>query len=355
LTLSEWASVMRAPGEGLLRVSTGLGSSFSLLKGAFSSKQYLHWPEEFLKRISNLKKGPFQIIGIPSDSGGGICRGAAHGPLHIRKVLYAKHKDWAKNDLGDIPCIPQLLSDNTLSDKQREASSFSLWGRKGRPASPLNLLEEFLVSAWLETPHFRPLILGGDHSVAYPIFRALKRVGLQKDLAVLHIDAHTDLAESRFGIEICFGTWTHHILKDFSDPRMWVQLGIRTSGHKKDHWISKYGHRQDWTETVLKKDPKKYAQELVTYWKSLGCKNLYITHDIDGTDGKEAPSTGTPEEKGLKSAWLRKVLSHVTESLPLIGSDLVEVAPVIGSKQDIAKTLKVSREYIEALHWHKIR
>ncbi len=346
-------SILRSPGAGLLTVSTGSAAAKKALGRFFGAKDFKNWPARVEKTLA--AKAPFYILGVPSDSGGGICRGAAHGPLRIREALYKKNKTWAKYDLGDVPCIPQLVHDSMLNEAQKKSSGEALWGteyRIGLAVSPLNIVTDFLCEAWSQDKNFRPLVLGGDHSISGAIFEALDRSKKLSNLAVLHFDAHTDLLESRFGVEHCFGTWTSHALKKIKDPSVWVQLGIRASAKNQKHWQEKFGLKQYWAKELLKKDPKEFAIELCEYWKGRGCQSVYITNDIDGTDASEAPSTGTAESGGLKSAWVANVIKEVSKNIPLIGADLMEVAPVLGSKAQAKKTIATACKYLEALHWH---
>lgn len=349
--LSDRFPVLRAPGYGLLTVSTGAQAAVDFSKKYFKYAPGTSWSPNF--HLETAGAHPW-IIGMPSDSGGGICRGAAHGPLALRQVMYQKNKTWKQYDLGDIPCIPQLVHDVMLSSAQKEASARSLWGAAYRPgcaASPLNLLEDLLVDIWMRFPGFRPLVLGGDHSISGPVFEALHKSKKTQKLAVLHIDAHTDLLESRFGVDHCFGTWTAHAIKRLGNPSAWIQIGIRASGQDKHHWESRFGLKQYWSRELLKKNPLKFADELVDHWKNLGCETLYVTNDIDGTDVKWVPATGTGEKSGLNPVWLKKVLQRVSSKMPLAGADLTEVAPVLGAPAGATKTLKTALSYIEALQW----
>lgn len=266
--------------------------------------------------------------------------------------MYARDAAWAQRDFGDVPCIPQLLEDSMLSAKQLTQSGRALWGkkyRKGFPVSPMDIAESFLVEA--AAAGFRVLTLGGDHSVSWPVFKALHRARKTRRLAVLHLDAHTDLLESRYGVDHCFGTWTAHALRLLPNPQAWVQIGIRASGRPKAHWEKTYGLKQYWARELKGIDPERFGDRLLKHWDKLGCDSLYTTLDIDGTDGAAVPSTGTPEPQGLAPKWVAKVLQHVSKHLPLAGADLVEVAPVLGSPAEARRTLKVGVDYLEALRW----
>jgi len=348
----KFEKIIRAPGQGLLTVSTGSMDAQKLLGSYFGPAKLKNWSQEFSKRRA--QKARFSIIGVPSDSGGGICRGAAHGPTHLRAALYRSERKLSKFDLGDIPCIPQLLDDEMLTSDQLRRSGVSLWGNsyvKGTPVSPLNLLEELLVELWRKNISFRPLVLGGDHSISGAIFRALKRAKKMDGLGVIHFDAHTDLLEERYGVKNCFATWTAHAVHEMKVPQAWVQLGIRASRHSRKYWEKKFGLKQHWAKDLVRIHPDRFSEHLISHFDQLGCRSLYITNDIDGTDSRFAPSTGTPESKGLTPVWISRVIQNLSSIYPLVGADLMEVAPVLGSPADRRKTLLTSVRYLKALRW----
>jgi len=296
----------------------------------------------------------FYVLGIPSDAGGGICRGAAHGPLALREVLYARHPDWAVRDLGDITVVPQLSSDALLSPAQKARSGRAVWGAAYKPScpvSPLDLLRETLIEGFALRPDFRPFVLGGDHSVSGAIFQALHKAGRTRKLAVLHLDAHTDLLEERFGVEHCFATWAAHAVKTLGKPSAFVQVGVRVSRRPKSYWEKRYGLRQLRAPEVLRQDPTVLAAQLLAGWKKLGCEELYVSFDVDALDPRFVPSTGTPEPGGLDPAWARSLVKLCSQGLPLVGADVVEMAPVLGSKADAARSLRASMKVIEGLQW----
>lgn len=337
-------------------MSTGSQSARDYFRLWHADRDISEWPLLVKEKLSAWRKSPppFFILGVPSDSGGGIRRGAAHGPLALRSAAYRVHPEWAAWDLGDIACIPQLSHDAMLSARQLRASGRALWAesyRPGFPVSPLNLTETTLVEILRVSKKLRPLTIGGDHSISGAVFAALTKLGRTRDLGVLHFDAHTDLLESRFGIDHCFGTWTAHAVRAFRKPAAWVQVGIRASRYPRAHWESEFGVRQEWAADCRARDPEDFAKELVKHWRKLGCKSLYITNDVDGTDAAAIPSTGTPERDGLSAAWVETVIRRCSEQIPLIGADLMELAPVLGSSDDAAKSVAAALKFWEALEW----
>ena len=85
--------------------------------------------------------------------------------------------------------------------------------------------------------------LVGDHSVSYPcvknFFEHKKKTKTKAGL--VHFDAHTDLLDKRLGIDLCFGSWTYHVLPFMEDPTAVAQIGIRSTGKDRQTWEKNFG------------------------------------------------------------------------------------------------------------------
>lgn len=339
------AQQLKAPGQGLLTVTTG-GDYSKKLSKVFPEKLTKNWAAEVSRRCQQ----DWLLIGCPSDVGGGISRGAAQGPLAIRSELYAgKGAVYAKHDIGDIACIPQLLHDLMYTDKQLDRCYKALWGKdrpQGASVSPLNVLADIQEMLFKEGKQI--FTLGGDHSISWAPIEALSRAELTSSLGVLHLDAHTDLMDERFGIDHCFSTWAAHAVRKCV-PSNWFQLGVRVSRKSKKEWEKQFGIHQYWAEEVKKKPAKAWADIISDQWEKNSVQRFYVSFDIDSLDTSFAPSTGTPEKGGLSLSFVKSLLLELTARFPLVGADLVEVAPHIGSRADQKKTLKSAVEGLKVL------
>jgi agmatinase len=355
------ATLLKKPGQGLLTVTTGSGQAERVLGPLLGLMSEREWQSQSLRRLK--ASGP-HIVALPSDTGGGICRGAAHGPLALRAALYSKHPHWAACELGDLPCIPQILEDSMLNLKQKNACGVAIWGSRyqlSKPVAPLNLLKDFLIEAFAANPEtFRPLILGGDHSISWSVFESLFESQKTPRLAVLHFDAHTDLLETRYGVDHCFATWAAHATKRLllHKRKNFIQVGLRVSSKTQSFWEKKFGLKQYWASQVRKADPIEFANRLISSWKRNGCDSLYISFDVDALDPQFVPSTGTPEPGGLDVSWCQNVIARVSSALPLVAADIVELAPVLGSARDTHKSAnnaaRIARSLLEGLRvWEK--
>jgi len=79
----------------------------------------------------------------------------------------------------------------------------------------------------LRTQGVRPLSVGGDHSITYPILKAL---GKDAPVGLVHIDAHCDTMGAYDGSKFHHGgPFRLAVLDGVLDPERTIQIGIRGS------------------------------------------------------------------------------------------------------------------------------
>lgn len=379
-----FSALMRPPGQGVPTFSAGSGRAFELkqaysaaihvaaasgavVSGATGSKSIL--PDE--KEIQAAWKRDFEklahskvaIIGVPLDTGAGIQRGAASGPSGLRAELL-KDAEFLKLirgdavvDLGDVWVNPHLLHDEMLNAAQIRASQIEMYPtladsiRHALPVSGLSQLE-YIASALLRLhPHLKFMVLGGDHSVAYPLSQALiahhKNAAGVSELGIVQPDAHTDLLPSRLGVKYCFGTWSYHANELLGREGKLVQVGIRTSAQNKAHWESSLQVKQFWAHEILAQPFEQTIQEIIGHLKRAGVTKLYFSNDIDGTDIEEASATGTPEAGGPPREFFVTLMRELAIEFEWVGSDLMEFAPVLArGDKSFQATMRTARTYV---------
>ena len=353
--------MLRPAGAGIHVVSTGVEALRELqyeIYGVDSADKVIR---AWLKGLGNTEQ-KVCILGVPSDVGAGFRKGSNHGPNAIRQQLLrtpTSHYHRSEViDLGDIFCVPHLLSEEMLSDKQRQRCGLSIYETEIEPhwpVTPLGLTEAVLVdryhfAARVDPP--KPIVIGGDHSVGWPAFKAAFdywEIEQNERLGLLHFDAHTDLLASRLGVDYCFATWAFHANELLGRDGRLYQIGIRTSGRTKAHWESTLSVNQMWADEANGLSAKQAAERVIARFDSLNVTCLYVSNDIDGTDPKWASATGTPEPNGLHPDWLSEVTRRVGERFPLVGADLVEVAPILepAGSTALQDTLVTSVRYLD--------
>lgn len=355
--LEELALLLRPAGGGVPLVSSGLA-------GQREAQRRLHGVDTdagveaaFRERLARLPTARAVLLGVPSDAGGGILRGASQGPLAIRERVHAEDPGWFRRaeaagflDLGDVVVVPQLLHDDMLSAAQREATGRALYPSvapaeaERLPVSPLSIEARALELILSVNPAAAPVVLGGDHSVAWPAVAALARA--RPGLGVVQVDAHTDLLPSRLGVTYCFGTWAHHANDALGRGGRLVQVGIRASRHDRQHWEGSLGVRQIWAAEV-RADPAAALDAVVAAVRAAGVRSVYLSNDIDGTDERFADATGAPEPGGLEPGFVVELARRLGREVGLAGGDVVEVAPAVARTPGGAeRTLEVAARYL---------
>ncbi len=345
--LDRLRSFLRPAGNGIYTVSTGFYAR-ALQEKLYGNDISTAW-EDGLSRIRRVKA---VVIGIPSDTGAGIRKGANFGPIGIREA-FLNHRTYPKDclDLGDIICIPHLLEDSMLCETQKKDSRTALYGPDhandmSLPVSPLSLMEATLAALFELNPKVQVYVLGGDHSVSWPVVNALVAAG--KKFAILHFDAHSDLLEHRLGVHHCFGTWAFHAMK-LLPPHALVQVGIRSTRKSKAEWEALHPIKQFWANEI-EADEKGNLEKILNHFRDLKLP-LYISNDIDGTDMSFAPATGTPEAKGLRPGFVKGLIQKCREEFEIIGGDIVEVAPPLSGSMEFKTepTCLLAADYLHSL------
>jgi len=320
------------PGGGVHTVHTGREYKEVLYLRMFQCDDKESFEKKWKRSFDEQKK--IGLLGIASDCGGGILRGANWGPLFIRNEIYPKSLD-SINDLGDIHVIPHLLHDKYLNDETIQNCRQALYGEQHNeyPVSPLSLTEYYCDQYYKKSPESYLIGLGGDHSVSYPLVKSWikNQKELRSHFAVIHFDAHTDLMKSRLGIDLCFGSWAYHIIEDLQDSKNLIQIGIRSSGKDRDHWETKLQMQQYWSHEVREEGADQISDKIISDLQSRNIENLYISFDIDALDLEYASATGTPEKNGLYPYECVQIIENLGAKFKITGADLVEVAPFIKS------------------------
>jgi agmatinase len=247
------------------------------------------------------------IVGVPFDSGVTYRPGARFGPAHIRQssrllrpwnpaLQVAPFGVRQVADAGDIACIP---FDIGTAVAQIEAAARQLTGDGQR-----------LVT------------LGGDHTIALPLLRAVHAA--HGPVAVLHFDAHLDTWDTYYGEPYTHGTPFRRAAEEgLIDQRHSLHVGIRgplfAAGDLAD--TERLGFA---TIHCAEIETDGLAAAVARMTDRLGDAPVYLSIDIDVLDPAFAPGTGTPEAGGLTS---RELLTMLRTLNRLVGADIVEVAP----------------------------
>ncbi|WP_219988783.1 agmatinase [Leucothrix pacifica] len=249
------------------------------------------------------------LIGIPYDGAVTNRAGARHGPRDIRdksSMMRAIHHVTKVNpyalcniaDIGDATFEALFDHDAVVRD-----------------------IESFF--ARVHKAGVVPLSAGGDHSVSYPILKAIAK---DEPVGLIHIDAHTDTWDEFQGSKFMHGTPFRRAHEDgLIDASRTIQIGIRGAQNTSEGWDYSLaqGMRVVFMEEFTQMGVDAVIQEAR---RIVGDGPAYLTFDVDGLDPVYAPGTGTPEIGGITTIEAQALLRGLRH-LNLIGADVVEVAP----------------------------
>jgi agmatinase len=277
------------------------------------------------------------IVGAPIDSGTSHRSGAKFGPQAIRGADYLSHD-------GERPHLA-LRTDGLKDLKVVDAGDLLMPG--GDLVASLEVLAQ--ATEKISRAGKIPLILGGDHSIASADVAGIARHrGLGK-ISMVHFDAHADTAEDQWGALVGHGTPMRRLIDGgFVRGDRFLQLGLR--GYWPDNktlaWMRDQGMRSyEMTEIHHRGLNKVLDESFATLINE--CDGVFLSVDIDVVDPGMAPGTGTPEPGGMTSRELLEAVRRICLELPIVGIDIVEVAPAFDTA-DITAML-ANRVVLEAL------
>ena len=248
------------------------------------------------------------ILGIPYDGGTSYRAGARFGPREIRSqsamirpwnpvLKVSPYEALRIADYGDLDIAPVSI-ERTNEIVEQEIGAI-------------------LAAGCL------PVSVGGDHSIALPILRALAR--RHGPVALVHFDSHPDTWDQYFGSRYFHGTMFRRAVEEgLIDPRRTFQIAIRGPLYSADDFDFQAEHGM--TVVRVEAIKERGVDWVVEQYARLRGAKVYVSFDIDAVDPAYAPGTGTPEVGGL-TAYEALALVRGLRGLDFVGFDLVEVAP----------------------------
>jgi agmatinase len=235
-----------------------------------------------------------RLIGLPTDVNSSFLRGPAKAPAAIRAALASDHTEGSA-EIGDA-----------FGHDVRWADGGDLALRED-PSDRERI--EAAVAAAIAAGEM-PFCLGGDHSITFPVIRALERA--HGPLDILHFDAHPDLYDSFQDNPRSHASPFARIMEAGLARRL-VQVGIRTLNPHQRKQAQRFG-----VEVMLMPD---FVPDNVPLLEG----PLYISFDLDGLDPSVAPGVSHHEPGGLTVREVLRVLMR--QRAHLVGADLVEYNP----------------------------
>jgi len=256
------------------------------------------------------------VLGITFDQYSSYKRGPAKAPDKIREALFNGSANlWSESgidigeentwfDAGDLTFTPEMdvfekiqLSVSNIYDKKK-----------------------------------KPLLLGGDHSITYPIIKSV--ASHFSNLSILHFDAHPDLHDEYDGNKLSHACPFARIMEEGLVDRL-IQVGIRTlNGHQREQ-AERFG-----VEIVAMQD--------VHRGKELELSSpLYVSFDMDCLDPGFAPGVSHWEPGGMSTRQVLDIIQSI--SVNVVGADIVEFNPEVESGMTAMVAAKIVKEMVGKL------
>jgi guanidinobutyrase / D-arginase len=262
-----------------------------------------------LPRLDQVASADIAVVGVPFDTGVSYRPGARFAPAAVReasRLLRPYHPGLDVSpfesaqvvDAGDIVCNPFDIG-KAITEIQDQATV---------------LLQS----------DARLVTIGGDHTIALPLLRAV--AAKHGPVALLHFDAHLDTWDTYFGEPYTHGTpFRRAVEEGILDTSAVSHVGTRGPlyGRADLSEDKRLGFGIVTSADVMRRG----VDEVVAALRDrIGDRPLYVSVDIDVLDPAHAPGTGTPEAGGMTSRELLEILRGLAGT-NLVSADVVEVAP----------------------------
>jgi agmatinase len=262
------------------------------------------------------------IVGVPFDGGTSYRTGARLGPREIRAQSslirpYSYFQKVAPFDVLRVADVGDVDAPPTSIEKAYAAIEQSMDRIIGAGAIPL--------------------AVGGDHSISLPILRAIARK--HGPVGLVQFDAHIDTWDEYFGGKYFHGTPFRRAIEEGLVARgHFVQVGIRGPMYGEEDFD--FHREHEITMIDIDRVKAEGVDKVIETMKSVlgGSRGIFVTFDIDGVDPAFAPGTGTPEVGGLTSHEAQRLIRGLA-GLPIVGCDVVEVAPQFDGSSHITSLL----------------
>lgn len=248
------------------------------------------------------------VLGVPWDGSVSFRPGARFGPRAAREAsalmrAYSPEADVRPfdelkvADAGDVSVVPHDYAATAANIEEHVSRAIARGGRT--------------------------VCVGGDHSIALPILRAMaKKHG---PVGLVHLDAHADTYPAAWGNEYHHGTpFRKAVEEGLIDPARVIQIGLRggLAGSYDYAFPKEKGFRMVFLDEIMDRGAAAVGPAIHEVAKG----KVYLSMDVDALDPAFAPGTGTPVPGGLTSREALRII-RACKGLDIVGADVVELSP----------------------------
>lgn len=257
------------------------------------------------------------ILGAPFDGGTSHRSGTRFGPQFIRQTCYLPHD-------GSRPSLAMRV-DGLKDLEVYDAGDVEMFS--GDAERSVRDLQQAVFT--VASNGAIPVILGGDHTIAWPDAAGVAQHIGKGRVSMIHFDAHADTGNISFGSLIGHGQPMRRLIESGAlRGDRFLQIGLRGYWPEPEtlDWMAEQRMRSyEMTEIVARGLGECLSEAFIVATDD--CDGVFLSVDIDVCDPGHAPGTGTPEPGGLTARELLDAVRRIAYELPVVGVDIVEVAP----------------------------
>ncbi|OLS24492.1 MAG: Agmatinase [Candidatus Heimdallarchaeota archaeon LC_3] len=262
-----------------------------------------------LNKNISLQDSDVIIQGIPYEGGTSDKKGTALAPSSIRsisqdmQILSRRGINFTKLKLLDVGDVDVFPLDGSTTRKNIENSFLHLLNNSNSPI----------------------ITLGGDHSISYPLIKALNQKG---KVGIIWFDAHRDLLDELINSRYSHGTPLRRSveLENVNSSNVFL-IGTRYFTEEEENFIKK-NEIKELKMIDIEKVNNIYEEFRKIITKIINEVDfIHVSIDVDVLDPAHAPGTGTPVGGGMTTSMLMNFIWEIPMSEKIRTFDIVEVSP----------------------------
>jgi arginase len=247
-----------------------------------------------MRDSDKLQRGTVVVVGVGYDENSSFMQGPASAPSKIREMLHCGSANLCAENGIDLTEHPQFKD---LGDI-----------RTDEVVDVFNEIEDTV--RMLVEKGLYVLVLGGDHSITFPVVRGYRHQ--HNRLNILHLDAHPDLYDEYDGNRNSNACPFARIMEEGLADRL-VQVGIRTRNPHQAAQAERFG--------VEMMEMRNWNSQTGIDFNG----PVYLSLDIDVLDPGFAPGVSHHEPGGMSPRDVLNIIQGL--KVPIVGADIVELNP----------------------------
>ena len=263
---------------------------------------------DICKDLDNIN-ATYAVLGVPYDEGSPFVGGSRFCARSIREHSLR----FGGGAIYDIESNKEYLRDAIAHNSIVDLGDIDITPSRGdvTMAKLTNVVEKVVDQKIL------PIILGGDHTITYPIVR-----GFNKPLHIVQFDAHIDYTKVTEGMTYTNST-SFRLLHQLDHVNSLSQVGIRSM---RDHKSDVNDSLNNGSHIIKMSEIRNKGPENI--WGHLpNDEDCYVSIDIDAYDMSLVPGCVSAEPNGFYFEELKSSLKSLVNKMNIVGFDFVEVNP----------------------------